>query len=90
MRVDRHAAAIVGDGQPIARLEDHFDPVGEAGDCLVHRIVEHFGGEMVKRALVDAADIHAGAAADRLQPFEHLDRMGVVIGRRRSGGREQV
>ena len=33
---------------------------------------------MVERALVGAADVHAGAAADRLQPFEHLDRGGVV------------
>ena len=55
-------------------------------------VVEHFGGEMVQRALVDAADVHAGAAADRLEPFEHLDRGGVVaFGCGRGGvGSEQV
>ncbi len=79
MLVDRHAAAVVGDRQAVAFLERDLDAVGVAGDRLVHRIVEHFGGEVVQRALVGAADIHAGAPADRLEPFEHLDRGGVVI-----------
>ena len=52
----------------------------------------HFGGEVVERALVGAADVHAGAAADRLEPLEHLDRMRVILARamgrgRRRGGR---
>src|SRR5690606_36172630 len=34
---------------------------------------------MVQRALVGAADVHAGAAANGLEPFEHLDCRGVVI-----------
>jgi hypothetical protein len=57
----------------------HVDARGVAGDRLVHRIVEHFGGEMVERALVDAADIHARAAADGFKTLEHLDRGGVII-----------
>ena len=63
----------------VAFLQRHLDPVGVARDRLVHRIVEHFGGEVVERALVGAADIHAGAAADGLEPFQHLDR-GAIIG----------
>src|SRR3546814_15561173 len=50
----------------------------------------HFGGEVVQRALVGAADIHAGAAADRLEPFQYLDRRGVVITGGRGRGSEQV
>ena len=80
MLVDRHAAAVVGDGQPVAGLERDLDPGGMAGDRLVHRIVEHLGGEMMQRALVGAADIHARPAADGLEPLQHLDRGGVVIG----------
>ena len=58
-----------------------------AGDRLVHRIVDDLGGEVVKGAGVGAADVHAGAAADRLEPFEHLDRGRVVaVGR---GGAEE-
>ena len=41
-------------------------------------VVEDLGGEVVQRALVGAADVHAGAAADGLEPFEHLDRGGVI------------
>ena len=91
MRVDRHAAAVVGDGQAVAGLQRDLDPGGMAGDRLVHRIVEHFGGEVVQRALVGAADVHAGAAADGLEPFQHLDRGGIVaVGRGRGGRREEV
>ena len=49
-----------------------------AGDRLVHRVVEDFGDQMVQRALVGAADIHAGPAADRLQPLEDLDVLGGI------------
>ena len=92
MLVDRNAAAIVGDGQPVAGLERDLDPRGMAGDRLVHAVVEHFGGEMVQRPLVDAADIHARPPADRLQPFEHLDRAGVIVvgAARRRRAAEQV
>ena len=82
MRVDRHAAAVVDDRQPVARLQRDLDPRRMARDRLVHRIVEHFGGEVVQRALVGAADIHARAAPDGLEPLQHLDRGGVVIGGR--------
>ena len=80
MRIDRDAAAIVGDGQAVVGLERHLDPAGMAGHRFVHGVVEHFGGEMVKRAFVGAADIHAGAAADGLEPLQHLDMAGIIIG----------
>ena len=82
MRVDRDAAAVVGDGQAVAGLERDLDAAGVAGDRFVHRIVDDLGGEVVERAGVGPADIHAGAAADRLEAFEHLDRGSVVaVGR---------
>ena len=91
MGVDRDSAAVVGDGQAVAGLERDFDAGGMAGDRLVHRVVDDLGGEVMERALVGAADVHAGAAADRLEAFEDLDRGCVVIvGRRRCLGREEV
>ena len=82
MRVDRDAAAVVDDGQAVAGLERDLDAAGVAGDRLVHRIVDDLGGEVVEGARVGAADVHAGAAADRLEPFEHLDRACVIaVGR---------
>ena len=73
MRIDRNAAAIVDDGQEAVRLELDLDPIGMTGERLVHGIVDDFGEQMMQRLLVGAADIHAGAAADRLEPFQHLD-----------------
>ncbi len=40
---------------------------------LVHGVVDDFGEQMVQRLLIGAADIHAGTAAYRLEPLEHLD-----------------
>ena len=53
--------------------------VAIAGHRLVHGVVEQLGDEVVQGAAVGAADIHAGAAADRLEAFEHLDLGGVVV-----------
>ena len=50
-----------------------FDPVGVAGERLVHGVVDHLGEQVMQRLLVGAADIHAGPPAHRLEPFEHLD-----------------
>ena len=78
MRVDRDAAAIVAHRDPVVGAELELDARRVAGHRLVHRIVEHLGDEMVQRALVGAADIHAGPAAHRLQPFQDLDVLGGV------------
>ena len=73
VRVDRDAAAVVGDGQEAVGRKLDVDEGRMAGDRLVHRIVDHLGEEMVQRLFVGAADIHAGTPAHRLQAFEHLD-----------------
>ena len=78
MRIDRNAAAVVGDRQEAVGVELDLDEGGVAGDRLVHRIVDDFGKQVVQRLLVGAADIHARPPAHRLQPFEHLDVAGVV------------
>ena len=50
-----------------------------ACDGLVHRVVEHFGSEVVECALVGAADVHAGPPPDGLEPFENFNRAGIVV-----------
>ena len=60
-------------------LQRDLDEAGMAGDRLVHRVVEDFGGQMVQRGFVGAADIHAGPPADRLQPLQNLDVLGGII-----------
>ena len=83
MRIDRDAAAVVGDGERAVRGKLDLDEAGMARHGLVHRIVDHLGEEVVQRLLVGAADIHAGAAAHGLQPLQHLDVGGGVAAFRR-------
>ena len=87
MRVDRNAAAVIGDADEAVRLHLDFDPVGVAGERLVHGIVDHLGEQVMQRLLVGAADIHAGAAAHRLEPLQHLDMFGGVAGLRAAPAR---
>ena len=88
MRIDRDAAAVVGDGQEAVGAQFHFDEGGVAGQRLVHGVVDDFGEQMMQRLFVGAADIHAGPAADRLEPLEHLDVGRGVAGFGAAGPRE--
>ena len=90
MRVDRDPAAVIGNGQRAVGIKRHLDPRGVARDGFVHAVVENFRGEMVQRALVDASDVHAGAATHRLEAFEHFDMPGVVVGRGRGAANRSV
>ncbi len=82
MRVDRDAAAIVADCQDVVRLEIDLDAGGMARHCLVHRVVEDFGGQMVQRPLIGSPDIHAGPAAHGFQPLQNFDVLGgIALGR---------
>ena len=91
MRIDRHAAPVVGDRQEPFLVELDLDPGGVAGDRLVHRVVDHLGEEVMHGLFVGAADVHAGAAAHRLKALEDLDVGGGVtvggVGRTTSAGR---
>ncbi len=73
MRVDRNAAAVVGHGQESVGAQFDFNEGGVSRQRLVHGVVDDFGEQMMQRLLVGAADVHAGAAAHRLEAFEHLD-----------------
>ena len=71
-------------------VEFHLDAAGMAGHRFVHGIVENFGGQVMQRAVVGAADIHAGAAAHGLQPLQDLDVLGGIALGGGTGGGEQV
>ena len=80
MRIDRNAAAVVGDGDEAVGRHLDLDPVGMAGQRLVHGIVDHLGEQVMQRFFVGAADIHARAAAHRLEPLQDLDVLGRIAG----------
>lgn len=78
MNVNWNAAAIVVNRQASILMKPHIDPVGVTGNSFVHRVVERFGKEMMQSLFIRPADIHAGAAAHRLQPFQHLNILGRI------------
>ena len=78
MRIDRNAAAVVGHGDEAVGVHLDFDPVGVAGQRLVHGVVDDLGEQVMQRLLVGAADIHAGPPAHRLEPLQHLDVLGGI------------
>ena len=47
VRVDRDAAAVVVDGDEAVSRHLDLDPVGMAGQRLVHGVVDHFGKQVV-------------------------------------------
>ena len=78
MRIDRDAAAVVGDGDEAVGIDLDFDEGRVAGERLVHRVVDHLGEQVVQRLLVGAADVHAGPPTHRLEPLQHLDVLGCI------------
>jgi hypothetical protein len=49
-----------------------------AGDGLVHGIIKQFGGKVMHRAFVAAADIHCGTTPDGFQPLQNFDIAGRI------------
>jgi len=84
MPVDRDAAAVVANLQGTVFVQPNLDARCVTGDRFVNGIVDDFGREMVQGADIATADIHAGVAPNRLQPFQNVDVRGVVAGRCRN------
>ena len=80
MDVDRNAAAIVFDGDRGAVLvQGDADVRRMAVHRLVDRVVERFPDQVMQAGAADAADVHAGALANRLESLEDGDVFRCVI-----------
>ncbi len=88
--LDRDAAAVVDDLDPALGQDAHDDGVAVAGQRLVDSVVNHLVHQVVQSALTGGADVHARALADRLQPLEHGDGLGVVVPRLNCRGTDLV
>src|SRR3989441_538842 len=71
--VDGDPAAVVADGDRIVGVQDDLDRVAEARERLVNGIVDDLVHQMMQAVGARVADVHGGALADRLEPFEDLD-----------------
>jgi hypothetical protein len=75
--VDRHAASVVLDGHRPILVKGHGDVLAMAGERFVDAVVDDFVHEVVRAPRVG---IHAGPAADGLEPLENFDvRSGVRL-----------
>ena len=81
-----HAAAVVDHGARAVDADAHGDGRGEAGHDLVDGVVDALVDEVVEGVQPGAADVHAGALADRLEALEDLDRVGGVGAHAGAGG----
>ncbi len=63
-------------------MDDHLDRVGVASQRLVDRVVDELVDHVVQPVDIGVADVHARAAADRLEALEDLDVRAGVVGRR--------
>ena len=72
--VDRNAPPIVLDrDRRTVLVKGHPDVRGVPVHRLVDRVVENLPDEVMQAGAADAADVHARAAANRLEPFEDGD-----------------
>ena len=85
-RLDRDAAAVVGDRAAVVRVEDDADAVAVAGEGLVDGVVDDLVDEVVEAARAGRADVHAGTLANRFQSLEDGDVLGAVGRRRGAAG----
>ena len=83
LHAGRDAAAVVDHRDRVVGVDGDDDVVAEARERLVDRVVDHLEHEVVQAGAVGrVADVHAGALAHRLQPFQDLDRafaVGVAV-----------
>ena len=75
---DRDATAVVGDADPVVRMDDHGDFVAMAGQCFVDGVVDDLVDEVMQPAGAGRADVHTGSLAHSLEAFQDSDVLGAV------------
>ena len=75
---DRDAAPVVDHRDRAVGMDRHLDGVAVAGQGLVHRVVYDLVDEVMQAPRAGRPDVHPGALADSLEPFEDGDVLGVV------------
>ena len=78
--VHRDASAIVRDFHGTVGVQGDHNVVAEAGQGLVHGVVDDLPQAVHKPLRVGGADVHARTHADGLEAFKDLDLLGAVIG----------
>ena len=75
------AAAVVGDGDGVVRVDRDRHGRAEAGQGLVDRVVHDLVHEVMQTADARRSDVHAGPFAYGLETLQDGDVLRVVVGR---------
>ncbi len=77
--VHRNAAAVIGHRDRVVHVDRDFNPLGVAGQRLVHRVVHHLVYQVMQTHLAGRADVHGRPQAHCLKTFEDLDVLACVV-----------
>ena len=72
MHVHRYPPSVVADADRSVLQHLHIDLAGKARLRLVHGVVHDFVHQVVEALGAGAADVHAGALADRVEAVQDL------------------
>ena len=75
----RDAAPVIRDAHNVPRQDLHVDPVAEARERLVDRVVHDLIDEVMQALRPRRRDIHAGPLAHSLQSLQNLDLVFIII-----------
>jgi len=78
--VDGDAAGAVAHLDAAVGVQHDVDARAVTCEGLVDGVVDDLPDAVHEAARVGGADVHAGAFADRFQPFEHLEVVGGILG----------
>src|SRR5204862_4321351 len=87
---DRNAAAVVGLGDRVVRVDDDVDDRAVAGERLVDRVVDDLPDQVMQAADTGRADVHARALAHGIEALENRDVLRVVARLRARGVRAGI
>ena len=85
--VNGDAAAIIGDRDDLVVVHDGANRRAASSQRLIDRVVDYLPEQVVQRATIGAADVHARAHAHRLKTLEHtnIGSAIAVLGHRPAG-----
>ena len=80
MHINRYTAAVIGHRHRPVSIQLYLHNIAMACQRLVNRIVDNLIDHMVQaRPIISIANIHAWAFTHRVQPAQHLDRIGAIV-----------
>ena len=79
VHLHRDTSPIVPHGAGAIRLQRHPDRCTLACQMLVHRIIDNLIYQVVQPLGSHSSNLHAGALANRLQPFQYGNAVRVIL-----------